>query len=193
MIERMYNRVMLFADHPHSRWILGMLSFLESSISPIPPDILLVPMCLKNRSSAWYLAVLCGGASILGGILGYFIGYFLFESLGLSIFQTYGLMPAFENFKTLFNEWGFWIIVIKGLTPIPFKVVTIASGMTGLDFPTFVFASAISRMPRFLIEAGLLWYFGAPMQRFIEKNLRLVFYGFGFVVIGGMIAVKYLR
>lgn len=192
MLEKLYQRTLSFADHKHAPLVLGTVAFLESSIFPIPPDILLVPMALANKDRAWFFGILCGIASVLGGIAGYAIGFFFFESFGKFVLETYGYMSAFKKFQELFNEWGFAIIVIKGFTPIPYKVVTIASGMTKLDIGTFILASAVSRIPRFLIQVAILWKYGDHMKTFIERNLRIVTYLFMAILAGGIFSLKFL-
>jgi len=183
---------MSFAAHPHAMWALFIIAFIESSFFPIPPDILLLPMVLAARGSAWKIAGVCTLGSVLGGIGGYGIGFFLYESVGRMVLDFYGYGPKFEAFQGLYNEWGAWIVAAGGLTPLPFKVITIASGVTGLDMVTFVVASVLSRGIRFYLEAVLLWYFGEPIRTFIEKYLGwLVTIGF-IVLLGGFVAIKFL-
>lgn len=174
MLQRTYNWILGFANHPYAVWILAAVSFAESSFFPIPPDPLYVAMLLARREKTWTFAVICTASSVVGGWLGYAIGYGLYETLGDFILQAYGLQAAFERFQDSFNEWGFWIVALKGLTPIPYKVVTIACGVTGLDIYTFTFASLIARGFRFFTLAILFWYFGPPIKDFIENNLKLV-------------------
>ena len=174
MLQRMYAWILSFANHPYAIWILGAVSFAESSFFPIPPDPLYIAMLLARREKTWQLAIICTLSSVIGGWLGYGIGYGLYESLGELIVQTYGLQPAFDRFQASFNEWGFWIVALKGLTPIPYKVVTIACGVTGLDFTTFTFASLIARGFRFFTLALLFWYCGPSIKEYIDKNLTLV-------------------
>lgn len=192
MLERLYRRTLEFSNHKYAPLLLGIIAFAESSVFPIPPDLLLVPMAIADKDRAWFFGILCGVMSVLGGMLGYAIGFFLFETVGRPVLETYGYMDAFQNFQRLFNKWGFTIIIIKGFTPIPYKVVTIASGMTGLDFGTFVLASAVSRIPRFLIQVALIWKYGDHMKTFIERNLKLVVYLFMAVLMGGILALKFL-
>lgn len=174
MLQRAYDWILSFATHPYAIWILGAVSFAESSFFPIPPDPLYLAMLLARREQTWRLALICTLTSVIGGWLGYGIGYGLYETLGEFIVQTYGLQAAFDRFQDSFNEWGFWIVALKGLTPIPYKVVTIACGVTGLDLTTFTFASLIARGFRFFTLALLFWYFGPTMKGYIEKNLTLV-------------------
>ncbi len=174
MLQRAYNWILSFANHPYAIWILAAVSFAESSFFPIPPDPLYIAMLLARRDKTWQLATICTISSVVGGWLGYAIGYGLYETIGEFILQTYGLQVAFDKFQQSFNEWGFWIVALKGLTPIPFKVVTIACGVTGLDFTSFTIASLIARGFRFFLLAILFWNFGAPIKGYIEKNLTLV-------------------
>lgn len=192
MLENLYQRVLRFADHKHAPLVLGTIAFLESSIFPIPPDLMLVPMALANKDRAWFFGILTGVCSVLGGIAGYAIGFFFFETIGKAVVETYGYTRAFIKFQELFNEWGFLIIVIKGFTPIPYKVVTIASGMTKLDLGTFILASSVSRIPRFLIQVAILWKYGDQMKTFIERNLKFVTYGFMAILTAGIFALKFL-
>ncbi len=174
MLRRMYDWILTFASHPYAIWILGTVSFVESSFFPIPPDPLFIAMLLSRRSQSWTLALVCTLTSVAGGWLGYAIGYGLYETVGEFIINTYGLQGVFDRFQESFNQWGFWIVALKGLTPIPYKVVTIACGVTGLNFFTFTMASLIARGFRFFLLATLFWYFGPPLKIYIEKNLTLV-------------------
>lgn len=174
MLRHLYNWILSFANHPYAVWILGAVSFAESSFFPIPPDPLYIAMLLARREKTWQLAIICTLTSVVGGWLGYGIGYGLYETLGELILQTYGLQSAFDRFQDSFNEWGFWIVALKGLTPIPYKVVTIACGVTGLDFTTFTFASLIARGFRFFTLALLFWYCGPSIKEYIDKNLTFV-------------------
>ena len=174
MLQRTYTWILSFANHPYAIWILAAVSFAESSFFPIPPDPLYIAMLLARREKTWQLAAICTLSSVIGGWLGYAIGYGLYESLGAVILQTYGLQSAFDRFQDSFNEWGFWIVALKGLTPIPYKVVTIACGVTGLDFSTFTLASVIARGFRFFTLALLFWYCGPTIKEYIDKNLTFV-------------------
>jgi len=174
MLRRTYNWILSFANHPYAIWILAAVSFAESSFFPIPPDPLYIAMLIARRDKTWQLATICTVSSVVGGWLGYAIGYGLYETIGEFILQTYGLQATFDKFQHSFNEWGFWIVALKGLTPIPYKVVTIACGVTGLDFTSFTIASIIARGFRFFLLAALFWYFGPPIKGYIEKNLTLV-------------------
>lgn len=191
MLRRLYDRLIVLADHPSALWILAAVSFTESSFFPIPPDIMLIPMVLARPSKAWLFALVCTASSVLGGFLGYAIGYYLFETAGKWVIDLYGLQGAFENFQNQFNEWGLWVILIKGLTPIPYKLVTIASGAAHFDLLTFGFASLVTRGGRFFLVAALLYFVGEPIRHFVEKHLTLVTTAFAFIIIGGFVAVAY--
>jgi membrane protein YqaA with SNARE-associated domain len=192
MMKRFYYWMMKKAGHPHARWYLGAISFAESSISPFPPDPLMVPMVLQDKRHAWSIAFLTTATSAIGGMVGYAIGLFLFEKLGMPILEAYGLQAKFLVFQETFYRWGFWAIVIKAFTPIPFKLVTITCGALKFDFLLFVVASTLSRGLRFYIVAGLLKRFGPHMQAIIEKNISLVAWTFIGVLIAGFFLVKYV-
>ncbi|PCI40251.1 MAG: cytochrome B [Rhodospirillaceae bacterium] len=192
MLRSLYDWTMDFAANRNALWALFIISFIESSIFPIPPDILIIPMVLASREKAWKIAGVCTVASVLGGIGGYGIGYFLFDSVGQPILQMYGKLEKFNEFQGMYNEYGAWIVAMAGVTPFPFKVITIASGVTALDLPTFIISSILSRGARFFLVAWLLWYFGDPIRDFIEKYLGwLVTIGF-IVLVGSFVALKYL-
>lgn len=187
MLRRLYNRTMTLAEHRHAVALLGLVAFIESSVFPIPPDVLLIPMVLAARRRAWLIAAVCTAASVAGGVAGYGIGYYLFETVGRPLFEFYGYMDAFAGFRIQFNAWGAWIVAAAGLTPFPYKVITIASGATALDPTVFIVASALSRGLRFFLLAGLLWYFGPPIRRFIDKHLGLLTVVFFTILLGGFI------
>jgi membrane protein YqaA with SNARE-associated domain len=182
---------MSFSEHRYALWVLLIVSFIESSFFPIPPDPLLLTMMLSNRKRIWEYALLCTIASVTGGYLGYAIGYLFYEIWEQTLMQFYGFTETFEKLRHQFNEWGFWIVAGKGLTPIPYKIVTIASGLTGLDLQTFTLASLIARGLRFFSVGAILWYCGPLIRTFIEENLSKVFYiGIAIFIIGYVI-VKY--
>lgn len=185
MLQRIYNWILSFANHPYAVWILAAVSFAESSFFPIPPDPLYIAMLLARREKTWNFAVICTLSSVIGGWLGYGIGYGLYETLGEVIIQAYGLQATFARFQDSFNEWGFWIVALKGLTPIPYKVVTIACGVTGLDFSTFTIASLIARGFRFFTLALLFWYCGPSIKEYIDRNLTFVTFASLAALLGG--------
>ena len=174
MIRKSYNWILAHAGTPKAKWVLGSVSFAESSFFPLPPDPLYMAMILARVQDAWKLAFLCTITSVVGGILGYYIGYGLYESVGEWIIEAYQLQNAFDKFQDSFNEYGFWIIALKGLTPIPYKVVTIFSGVAKLDMKTFLLASVIARGFRFYMVAAILKYAGPQLRAYIEKNLTFV-------------------
>ncbi len=192
MFQRLYDRTMSLASHRHAMSALALVSFAESSVFPIPPDAMLIPMVLAHRARAWAMAGVCTIASVLGGILGYAIGFFLFEAVGRPILDFYGYQEEFQRFVDAYNEWGLWIILIKGLTPIPYKLVTIASGVAHFDPVVFILASIATRGARFFLVAALLRRFGPPIRIFVERNLTAVATTALLLIIGGFLAVKYL-
>jgi membrane protein YqaA with SNARE-associated domain len=192
VLRRLYDWVIRLSEHRHALWALAGVSFVESSFFPIPPDIMLIPMILAQRAKAWLIAGVCTIASVAGGFLGYAIGYFFFETFGQWLIDFYGLQGGFAQFQKQFNEWGLWIILIKGMTPIPYKLVTIASGAAHFDLLTFGAASLLTRGVRFYLVAALLYVFGEPIRTFIEKHLTLVTTAFVLLIVGGFVAIRYL-
>ncbi|MGQ0662258.1 MAG: YqaA family protein [Pseudomonadota bacterium] len=192
MIRRLYDGTMRLAGHQRAPLALAAVSFTESSFFPVPPDAMLIPMVLARPERAWAIAAVCTLASVLGGFFGYAIGYYMFETLGRALIDFYGYRAAFDEFRRLFNEWGVWIILVKGLTPIPYKLVTIASGAAGFDVVVFALASLATRGARFYLVAGLLKYFGPPLRAFIERYLTLVTTAFVVLLAGGFFALGYL-
>ena len=191
MLRALYDWTMNLAASRNAVGALAAVSFVESSIFPIPPDTLLIPMVLANRAKAWWYAGLCTLTSVIGGLAGYAIGLFLFEAVAEPLLNFYGYTDKFEQFRGAFNDWGAWAVLIAGVTPFPFKVITIASGATKLSLPIFIVASIIARSIRFFAVAGLLYVFGPPIRTFIEKRLGLVFTVSLGVLIGGFIFAKY--
>ena len=192
MLRRLYDRTMAYADHPHAMWVLAAVAFIESSVFPIPPDVLMIPMILARPSRAWAIAGVALLASVLGGMLGYAIGAFAYEGLGRPLLESMGKADAMEAFNTTFNGVGFWAVLVAGMTPFPYKVITIMSGWTGMPFVTFMVTSVIARGIRFFVVAALLRAFGAPVRDFIEKRLGLVFTAFVALLVGGFVLLKYL-
>ncbi len=192
MLRRLYDWTMAFSAEKNAMWALFAIAFIESSVFPIPPDILLVPMILAAREKAWRIAAVCTVASVLGGMAGYGIGYYLFESLGRPLLAFYGKVEKFAEFQALYQQWGAWVVAMAGLTPFPYKVITIASGVAKLNLVTFFVASMLSRGARFYLEAFLLWYFGEPIRTFIEKYLGLLVSAAFVILIGGFVVVKSL-
>lgn len=192
MIHGMYHWTLEKAASKHALWWLALVSFIESSVFPIPPDILLIPMVMAARERAWIIALVCTVASVLGGYAGYLIGSLAFEAVGQPVLAFYGAADKFQEFQAMYSEWGAWIVAGAGATPFPYKVVTIASGAVALDPVVFGVASVLSRGARFFLVAALLYAFGQPIRAFIEKRLgwmmALLFVG----ILGGFLAVKLL-
>ena len=192
MLRRLYDSVLALAASRHAPWWLAAISFAESSFFPIPPDALLIPMCLARPQRAWRLALVCTVASVLGGMLGYYIGYALFEVLAGPLIRFYHYEAAFEHFRATYAEYGLWVILVKGLTPIPYKIVTIASGAAQFNFGVFMLASIATRGARFFLVAGLLRAFGEPVRDFIERQLTLVTTLVVAGILGGFLVLKLL-
>ncbi len=192
VLRRLYDRTMALAGHRHALWALAAVAFIESSVFPIPPDVMIIPMALAARDRAWRIALVATLASVLGGLLGYAIGAGLYETLGRPILEFYGQMDKFQIFQARYAEWGAWIVAGAGFTPFPYKVITIASGVADLDLTVFTLASAVSRGARFALEVGLLWWFGPPIRLFIERNLPTLTVVFFVLLLGGFVAVRFL-
>ena len=192
MLRGLYNWTMGLAGHRHALWALAIVSFAESSIFPIPPDILMIPMILARPNRAILIASVCLIASVLGGIAGYAIGALFYDQIGAPILAALGKADAMAEFNTRFNDLGFWPVLIAGLTPFPYKVITIMSGWTGLPLGTFIVTSIIARGIRFFVIAALLRQFGAPLRDFIERRLGLMFTLFIVILLGGFYAVRFM-
>ncbi|QHQ35087.1 YqaA family protein [Algicella marina] len=188
----LYNWTLMLAGHRHAVLALALVSFIESSVFPIPPHIMLIPMVLARPERAWFLATVCAAASVLGGALGYWIGAELFDSVGRPVLEFYGKMDKFDAFSARFNAVGAWAVLFAGVTPFPYKVITITSGATGLNFTVFMIASMIARSFIFFVIAGLLWKFGPPIRGFIEKRFGLVVTIFFIALVGGFAAIRFL-
>lgn len=192
MLRKTYDWMMRKASDEKAPWALGIVSFIESSFFPIPPDVMLIPMVMADRQKAWWYATIATVTSVLGGLLGYAIGYYLYEAVGIPILEFYGKAHALDSFIAFVHDYGVPAVIIKGMTPIPYKVVTIAAGVAKMDLLAFVGASIIARAMRFYLVAGLLYFFGEPIRDFIEKRLTLVTTLFVVLLVGGFVAVKYL-
>ena len=190
MLRALYDWTMAQATHPRALWILAFVAFVESSVFPIPPDVLMIPMILARPKQAWLIALVALVASVAGGIFGYVIGAFAFDQIGAPMLQAMGKGAAMETFNTRFNDFGFWPVLVAGITPFPYKVITIMSGWTGLPLGTFIVTSIIARGVRFFLIAALLYKFGAPVRDFIERRLGLVFIVFVVLLLGGFYLVK---
>jgi membrane protein YqaA with SNARE-associated domain len=192
VIRRLYDWTFSLAQSPKALWALAIVSFIESSFFPIPPDVLMIPMILARPNRAFIIALVATLASVAGAMLGYYIGAALFDSIGQPLLEFYGKAADFEAFKIRYNDWGVWAILIAGITPFPYKVITIASGVTGMSIPVFIVASLFARAFRFFLVAALLWKFGAPIRDFIERWLGLVFTLLCVLLIGGFVALRFL-
>ena len=192
MIKKLYNWTISLASHPFAIGFLAVIAFLESSIFPIPPDVLLIALVLASRDKAWIMASVCTVFSVIGGLFGYIIGFFLFTSIGDPILEFYGYQDHFSRFKSVYHDWGAWIVFAGGFTPIPYKVITIASGAVHLNLITFLVASIVSRGMRFFLVSALLWYFGPPVRKIIEKNLNFFAILFFAILLLGFIVIRYV-
>ncbi len=192
MLRKLYDWTLSFSDSKYSLWILGLIAFIESSVFPIPPHVLMIPVIIAAPNRAFLVAAVVTIGSVAGGALGYYIGAQLFDTIGQPVLDFYHKADSFEVFKEKFNAQGHWAVLIAGLTPFPYKVITIASGATGMNFATFMLWSLIARSTIFFVIAGLLWKFGLPIRDFIEKRLGLMFTLFCVVLVAGFAAVKYL-
>lgn len=192
MIRKLYDWTMGLAARPRALHALGAVSFAESSFFPVPPDVLLIPMVIAQRHRAWLIASVCTAASVAGGILGYAIGYYLYATVGQAVIDFYGLQEAAAQFQIWYRDFGLYVILIKGLTPIPYKIVTIMSGAAAFDIWVFIAASVLTRGLRFFIVAGLLRQFGEPIREFIERRLTLLFFVTLLLIVSGFVMLKYI-
>jgi membrane protein YqaA with SNARE-associated domain len=191
MFESLYARLNALSSSPRALPALAVVAFAESSFFPVPPDVLLVPMTLAQPRRAWQFALVATVASVLGGMLGYAIGAALYDTLGQWLVNLYGYGAKMEALKQTYAQWGWLVILIKGLTPIPYKLVTITSGLLGYNFPLFVALSALTRGARFFLVAGAISRFGEPLRAAMERNFAAVLGGFAALVLAGfVIAIK---
>lgn len=191
-MRKLYDWTLRMADHPRALWALAFIAFIESSVFPIPPDVLMIPMIVAAPRRAWVIAGVATVSSVLGGMLGYAIGAFAYDSIGEPILNSMGKAHAMEEFNQTFVDAGFWAVLGAGITPFPYKVITIMAGWTGMPVLTFIVTSIIARGLRFFVLAGLLWKFGPPIRTFIEKRLGLVFTLFFVALIGGFAVIRFL-
>ena len=191
MLKRLYDWTLDKCRHPHAERYLAGISFAEASFFPIPPDVLLAPMCLAEPNKALRFAFICTLASVAGALLGYAIGLLAFETVGRPILAFYGAETKFASFASRFNETGWIVVFLAGFTPLPFKVITIAAGATQMALPVLIIASLVSRAARFFLVAFLLWKFGAPMKTFIDRHFALLTTAFGVLLVGGFLLVGY--
>lgn len=192
MIRALYDWTLSLAAHPRALWAMAFVAFIESSVFPVPPDVLMIAMIIAAPHRALLIAAVATAASVAGGLLGYAIGAFAFETVGYPTLSALGKGPAVEAFNERFNDYGFWSVLIAGLTPFPYKVITIMAGWTGLPLATFMVTSIIARGLRFFIVAALLWKFGPPIRDFIERRLGLMFTLFVVLLIGGFYVARHL-
>jgi membrane protein YqaA with SNARE-associated domain len=192
MLRRLYDWCIAAAGKPHATWIMGAVSFVESSFFPVPPDVMLIPLCLARPDRAFFYATVCTLSSVAGGVLGYFIGAYLYDSVGLWLMQLYGYGDKIEAFRQAYAEWGAWIILLKGMTPIPYKIVTIASGFADYPLIPFILLSFVARGMRFYLVAFLLHRYGPRAREIIEKRLGFWTTIGALVVIVGFIIAVYL-
>jgi membrane protein YqaA with SNARE-associated domain len=192
LLRRLYDWCIAAADKPYATWLMGAVSFVESSFFPVPPDVMLIPMSIARPDRAWFYATVCTVTSVAGGVLGYFIGAVLYDSVGAWLIHLYGYGNKVEAFRQAYAQWGTWIILIKGVTPIPYKIVTIASGFAGYNFFMFVLLSFVARGMRFYLLAFLLNRYGAQARTIIEERLGFWVTAGAVVLIAGIIAALYL-
>ena len=192
MLRSLYARAIALSASPLAPLWLGLIAFAEASFFPLPPDLLLVPMVIARPRHAWALAAICTAGSVAGGCLGYLIGAELLDRIAMPILRAYHAEAALGNFHTMYARWGMWVILVKGLTPIPYKLVTIASGAAHFNFGVFVAASFVSRGTRFFLEAALLRRYGDAARDFIERRLGLVTTAFLALLVAGVVALRFL-
>lgn len=185
MFDSLYRRLIALAQSPRAPYVLAAIAFAESSVFPVPPDVLLAPMALAKPKRAWAYAAICTVASVLGGMLGYAIGALLFDTVGQWLIHAYGFADRMATLKEAYQKWGALVILLKGLTPIPFKLVTIVSGLLGYNFPMFVLLSAITRGARFFLVAGALNLFGDPLRAALERHFAAFIVGSVLIVVAG--------
>ncbi|MEN3931741.1 YqaA family protein [Microvirga sp. W0021] len=192
MFRSLYNWILSLAARPSAPWALSAVSFAESSFFPIPPDVMLVPMVLAKPERAWFYAFICTVASVLGGIVGYFIGAVLYDTIGVWLFNLYGLTEQAAVFRDTYGEYGAYAILIKGFTPIPFKLITITSGFANYPLFWFVILSALTRGARFFLVVALVKKFGPEIQHILDRHINIVGIIFIVVLIGGFVVFRYL-
>jgi len=192
MLRRLYDWMIAQAEKPGAFPVLLLISFVESSVFPIPPDVLMIPMIIAAPHRAFIIAAGCTLASVAGGGFGWWVGAEMFDSIGRPVLEFYGKADAFETLSASYNEQGFWAVLIAGVTPFPYKVITIFSGATGLDFWLFMATSLLARSLRFFLIAALLWKFGAPIRDFIDRRFGLVATVAIALLVGGFAVVKWV-
>jgi len=191
-LKKTYNWTLEKAQHKNAKWYLILISFAESSFFPIPPDILLIPMALASKAKALFYAFICTLFSVLGGILGYAIGYFFFNSVGIYIVELYHLENSFNIFEDYYKEFGILIVLGAGITPFPYKFITIASGVFGLNIFLFIIVSIIGRGLRFYLIAILLYFFGEKIKLIIDKYFNILTIVFFILLVGSVFIIRFL-
>ena len=192
LLRKLYDWTLEKSKDPKAPWFLAIISFSESSFFPIPPDIILIPMVIANRIKAWTYATICTVSSVLGGVLGYFIGFFFYNSIGIMIVQYYSLENLFSSFESNYNAYGVLIVLGAGFTPFPFKFITIASGLFSLNLPLFIAVAFFARGLRFFLVAALLKLFGNFIKNLIDRYFNIIATLFFLLLIGSFILIKYL-
>ena len=192
LLRRLYDWVLHWAETPYATPALFILAFAESSFFPVPPDILLIALAISIPAGSFRYAVICSVGSVLGGMLGYAIGLFGYETIGRPIVELYQGQDIMDMIKVQYDTYGFWGVLAAAITPIPYKVFTISSGFFKFSFLSFMIASIVGRSFRFFLVAGLIWKFGSPIRDFIDKYFNILSYVFIVLLIGGFIVIKYL-
>ncbi|MBP2296953.1 YqaA family protein [Azospirillum rugosum] len=192
MLRPLYNRILQLSARKDAVWWMAGVSFAESSFFPLPPDVMLVPMCLSEPKKLWRYTNICALASLIGGLFGYAVGFYLFESIGRLIIDFYNAQDSFQRFQDMFAEFGPWFLILKGVTPIPYKLLTITAGFAHLDLTVFILCSIVARFSRFYMIAILLHFYGPQVRDIIEKRLMLVTTVLLVIVIGGLLSFKFV-
>ena len=192
ILRKTYDWTIEKSKSPKAVWFLSLVSFTESSIFPIPPDIILIPMIIAKRINAFFYALVCTISSVIGGIIGYCIGFFFFNSLGILIINYYGLQNQFNNFEQYYQLFGIWLVLGAGFTPFPFKFITIASGVFNLNILLFIITAVVARGLRFYLIAGLLFVFGEKIKVLIDKYFNILAILFFILLIGSVLLIKFI-
>jgi membrane protein YqaA with SNARE-associated domain len=191
-MKKLYDWVLSWAHSPYGVWALFILAFSESSFFPIPPDVLLIALCVSIPKRSFYFALICSAGSVLGGLLGYLIGYSFMSTAGMPIIEFYDLSSQFERLQTIYTAYDAWAIAIAGFTPIPYKVFTISAGAFHINLFVFTVASLISRSARFFIISTLIYFYGEKIQAFIERYFNILSIAFVVALVGGFLLMKFI-
>jgi membrane protein YqaA with SNARE-associated domain len=192
MMHRLYNWVLEWMRTPYGVWVLFLVAVAESSFFPIPPDVFLMALCISSPKRSFRYGGICAIGSVLGGIVGYGLGFWFMDAIGSRIIELYGFADKYQIVQDLYRQYDAWAVGAAGFTPLPYKLFTITAGAFRIDFPTFVFVSFVARSARFAIVAGLIYKFGAPIRTFIEKYLNLLSVLFLVLLILGFVLIKWL-